>query len=328
MAVWDVAARPEREQFGYWHEVICQAFVPLTPRRAEAGPGFAARVETRPLHDLVRARIDSQPQETAHGPREVARTDGAYFFVNLQLAGRCRARQGRTESVVGPGRFTLVDTTEPYWFDFDEPWRMVSFRLPRDLLTARLGGGRPPLGETFDATWGAGGVVGSLMSALWTVDLPAGSAAAQELEQAFASAVVAATAGGPAFGEQPRALLRAEILRHVRGRLGDPSLSVSSVCRRFGISPRTLHAAFAGHEHTFAATVRRMRLERCRTVLADPATTRTITDVAASAGFADAASFSRAFRREFGCTPSDVRGARTAARTAQPSRAEGQDTAG
>jgi AraC-binding-like domain len=158
MAVWDVATRPDREQFGYWHEVICQAFVPLTPRRAEPGRGFAARVETRTLHDMVRARIRSQPQETAHGPRDVARTDGAFFFVNLQVAGRCRARQGRADSVVGPGRFTVVDTTEPYWFDFDAPWQMVSFRLPRDLLTARLGGARPPLGEPFDAAGRIGGL--------------------------------------------------------------------------------------------------------------------------------------------------------------------------
>ena len=324
MAVWDVATRPDREQFDYWHEVICRAFVPLTPRRSEPGPGFAARVETRALHDMVRARIRSQPQETAHGPRDVARTDGAFFFVNLQVAGRCRARQGRAESVVGPGQFTVVDTTEPYWFDFDAPWQMVSFRLPRDLLIARLGGAVPPLGEAFDGHRGADGVVRSMMTSLWDVDLPAGSVASGELEQAFASAVAAAMVGRPAFVDQPRAVLRAAILGHVRGRLGDPSLSVSSVCRRFGISPRTLHAAFADAERTFAATVRRLRLERCAALLADPATPSTITDIAASAGFDDPASFSRAFRREFGCTPSDVRGARTA----QPASTRRQDIAG
>ena len=26
MTVWDVAARPAREQFGFWREVICEAF--------------------------------------------------------------------------------------------------------------------------------------------------------------------------------------------------------------------------------------------------------------------------------------------------------------
>lgn len=113
MAVFDVAARPPGEQFGYWHEVICRAFVPLTPTRTQDGPGFAARVETRPLGRVVRARIASQPQRTDHGPREVARTQGADYFVNLQLAGRCRVRQGAADAVVVPGEFTVVDTTEP-----------------------------------------------------------------------------------------------------------------------------------------------------------------------------------------------------------------------
>ncbi len=113
MTVWDVAARPEREQFGFWREVICEAFVPLAPTRAEPGGSFSSRVETRPLARTVRARIASQPQRTTHGAAEVARTDGEYVFVNLQSAGTCAVEQGGRRSVVGAGQFTLVDTAEP-----------------------------------------------------------------------------------------------------------------------------------------------------------------------------------------------------------------------
>lgn len=316
MAVWDVAARPDREQFGYWHEVICQAFVPLTPRRADRGPGFAARVETRPLHEVVRAHIVSQPQRTSHGRAEVARTDGAYYFVNLQLAGRCQVRQGQVESVVEPGQFTVVDTAEPYWFDFDAPWQMLSYRLPHELLDERPGAVASQVGRSFDAT-GAGGVVTALIGSLWEVDAGAGPVACAELENALASAVTATLTGRPGPVAPARSLLRAEVLRHVRRHLGDPSLSVGSVCRRFAIAPRTLHAAFSseGTSGSFAATVRRLRLERCAALLADRGTTGTITEIAASVGFDDPASFSRAFRRHFGCTPSEVR---CDARTAQP----------
>jgi hypothetical protein len=54
-----VAARPDREQFGFWREVICEAFVPLTPTRKGPGDSFSSRVETRPLARTVRARIAS-----------------------------------------------------------------------------------------------------------------------------------------------------------------------------------------------------------------------------------------------------------------------------
>lgn len=102
MAVWDVAARPAGEQFGYWREVICEAFVPLTPTRRRDTDGFASRVETRPLARVIRARIGSQPQRTTHGAAEVARTDGEFVFVNLQTAGTCAVEQGGGARWCGP----------------------------------------------------------------------------------------------------------------------------------------------------------------------------------------------------------------------------------
>jgi hypothetical protein len=88
-------------------------------------------VETRALGEINRARIRSRPQLTSHGPREVSRSQGEFYFVNLQLAGRCAVRHGEAESVVSPGQFTVLDTTEPYYLGFDAEWRVLSFRLPR-----------------------------------------------------------------------------------------------------------------------------------------------------------------------------------------------------
>jgi len=299
MTVWDISRHPTGEQFDFWREVICQAFVPLAPTRTAAEPGFAARVETRALGAVNRARIDSRPQLTDHGPREVSRSAGEYVFVNLQLAGSCRVRHSEVESVVEPGRFVLLDTAEPYYLRFDEPWRMLSFRVPH----AHLGGRprSPALGRALDGRGGTGHVVTALMDALWRLGDTGPSA---DLEQSFASAVGAVLGGpAPAPGD-----LRAAVLRHVGAHLGDPGLSVGSVCRRFAVSPRTLHSAFEGHESSFAATVRRMRLERCARALADPAETAGITAIAARHGYPDPAAFSRAFRREYGMAPRELRG--------------------
>ncbi|MDD7942605.1 helix-turn-helix domain-containing protein [Actinomycetospora lutea] len=298
MGVWDIAELPAREQFGYWREVICEAFVPLTPHRTVDTvdtEGFAATVETRPLAGLNRARIAAQAQRTDHGPREVARTAGEYFFVNLQLAGRCATTVGDRTAVVRPGEFVVVDTTEPYFFRFDRAWRMVSFRVPRGAL-----GGRPELGRPVAST-GAGAAVTALMAALWTVDADAPGAAA--LADSFAAAVTGATAPDGGRGGVTREAVLAYVDRH----LGDRDLTVHGVCRRFAISPRTLHNLFAGADESFAAAVRRRRLERCASVLADPATTVTVTAVAAAHGFDDPTSFSRAFRRRFGVSPREMR---------------------
>lgn len=158
MAVWDVAARPTGEQFGYWREVICEAFVPLTPTRRRDVDGFSSRVETRPLARVMRARIASQPQRTTHRAADVARTDGEYLFVNLQTAGTCAVEQGGRRSLVRAGQFTVVDTASPYDFEFDEPWAMVSYRVPHALLGGRLETARRVTGGCWDAR-GAGAVV-------------------------------------------------------------------------------------------------------------------------------------------------------------------------
>lgn len=323
MPVWDAASVPPQEQFGYWREVICEAFVPLTPRAPAGRPEFASRVEVRPLGALNCAVISSRPQHTAHGPAEVRRTGGAYFFVNLQLAGTCVVRQRGREDVVRPGQLAVVDTTEPYWFDFARDWRMVSFRVPHRQLGDRVPDPAHLVGAAIDARSGAGLVVAQLMHALWGLgDTADGGASHQESphwEQSFAAATAAALSGARQRARQqalPGAVtddaahpvgLRRAIEQHVLANLQDRNLSVRAVAARFGVSPRTLHNAFAGAEESFGEMVRRARLRAIAELLVDPACAGSVAAVGAQFGFADPAAFGRAFRREFGATPGEVR---------------------
>jgi len=89
-----------------------------------------------------------------------------------------------------------------------------------------------------------------------------------------------------------------------------------------GVSPRTLHAAVSAGGETFAAMVRRRRLERAAALLADAGSRATITEIAASVGFDGSSSFARAFRREFGRAPTDVRRAARGARDGQSMRTD------
>ncbi|HWN32153.1 MAG TPA: helix-turn-helix domain-containing protein [Pseudonocardia sp.] len=332
MPLWDIARRPVGEQFGYWREVICQAFVPLAPERTTDRAGFPSQVEERALGTLNRAQIRSQPQRVAHGRREVARSRGAYYFVNLQLAGRCAVRQGRAESILTRGQFAVLDTTEPYYLDFDSDWRMLSFRVPHEQLRGRLADPRLGTGIGIDAGAGTGAVVAALMRSLWELDGPTGAGAAAELEQSFAAVTAVAMGsvamgslamgshamGSHAMGSAPPGSepagdrlshpgIRAAVLRFVLANLGEEDLSVATVCRRFAISPRLLHTLFADQPASFAGTVRGLRLDRCARLIADPHTTGSITEIAARHGYPDPASFSRAFRRQFGVAPRDVR---------------------
>ena len=58
-----------------------------------------------------------------------------------------------------------------------------------------------------------------------------------------------------------------------------------------------------------ARYIQRQRLLRIRALLSDPADQRPITAIAEDFCFEDASSFSRAFRQQFDCGPSDFRSA-------------------
>ncbi len=123
-----------------------------------------------------------------------------------------------------------------------------------------------------------------------------------------------------AYGELP-AETRARALREridafIEHNLGDPALSPGLIAAAHGISVRALHALFRTETESVAATVRRRRLERCRTDLTRPAlAARPVHEIAARWCFTNAPAFSRAFRSTYGISPSALR--REAARAAQ-----------
>ena len=306
MPVWNIAEQPIHDQFGYWHDVICDVFIPMTPMRSVPGVGFASGVEARALGDVKRTDVWSQAQRTLHGPREVELSGGEFYFVNLMVAGRCRVQQGDRESVASPGQLWVVDTRVPYFLDFESQWRMFTFRVPHKLLSSRLPNPRQGTAMPIDGGSGVGGLAAAMMRSMWKLEEPDSVHVRAELEQSFATAVSAAL-GARDRDESAQDALRADVLRFAAANLGDPGLSVAAVCRRFAISPRLLHRLFEEQEHTFAETVRAMRLRQCARLLADPLDRSTITDIALGHGFTDSASFSRAFRRNFGISPREMR---------------------
>jgi AraC-like DNA-binding protein len=87
-----------------------------------------------------------------------------------------------------------------------------------------------------------------------------------------------------------------------------PTFGPTILCRLVGMSRSNLYRMF---EDTGGVTryIQRERLLEAHPVLTDLATTQSISAIAEDLCFADASSFSRTFKREFGHTPSEVRSA-------------------
>jgi AraC-like DNA-binding protein len=111
-------------------------------------------------------------------------------------------------------------------------------------------------------------------------------------------------------GEQGglRATRLVEVLQLISDQIGNPGLSVAVVAEQMGVTPRYIHLLLEQSDKTFARHVLQKRLERAFELLsADTRGDRMIADIAFAAGFGDLSYFNRAFRRQFGDTPSRIR---------------------
>lgn len=101
-------------------------------------------------------------------------------------------------------------------------------------------------------------------------------------------------------------LLLERARQYIQGHLQDPELNSRMLPRALGTSRSRLYRLFevsGGVMHY----IQRRRLAAAHAVLADPHDDRRIFEIAQSYCFGDGAEFSRAFRREYGYSPSDVR---------------------
>jgi AraC family transcriptional regulator, positive regulator of tynA and feaB len=95
---------------------------------------------------------------------------------------------------------------------------------------------------------------------------------------------------------------------HIEEHLTDPELRPQAIAAAHAVSLRTLYQLFERRGETVSGYVRRRRLARARAELARRGPATTVAEVAHRWGFADQAAFGRAFRRQYGCPPSAVRG--------------------
>ncbi|MGH7066168.1 MAG: helix-turn-helix domain-containing protein [Acetobacteraceae bacterium] len=94
----------------------------------------------------------------------------------------------------------------------------------------------------------------------------------------------------------------------VHKNLRSAALSPESLCRMVAVSRSQLYRMLEGAGGV-ARYIQRQRLLEAHRVLCDAAPARPIFEIAEDFCFEDASSFSRAFRREFGLSPSEVRAA-------------------
>lgn len=191
---------------------------------------------------------------------------------------------------------------------------MSAVYIPRDLL-------RPIAGvlDTHSGTVGPNGIGGLLADFLISFERQLLTISEDEVPscteamRAMVIACLAPTSDRLAEAQGQIAVTRLERVRELIHReLHLPDLGPDMICRRLGLSRSRLYALFEPLRGV-NRYIQRQRLLAAHRELSAPENAGSIGLIAERLCFSDAATFSRAFRSEFGCSPSDVRAASAAA---------------
>ena len=308
---WNTADTRPHEQFAYYREAICQAFMNLTPE-PPATAGFLAHVEAVGLGDGAVNRVSFPEHVVRRSTADIASSSRRCYYLNLKLAGRCRVQQAGREISLSPGQVGIVDSGQPcaLLHDRGPALQVASFWVPAEALDARL----PSAPALAPARVTDDPFVGHLIAETAHV-LNASALRASEADNARLFGVLldlvalSLSRSSRAGAAETAGLADATWLalrRAVDRRLREPGLGVTAIA--IGISERYVHKLFERAGTTFASYVMDRRLDGAARDLKEPTMfDRAIGDIAFDWGFCDLSHFTRRFKHRFGCRPSEWR---------------------
>ena len=303
---------PERKRIDAYREVYSRTIMKHDIEPIGDGP-FHFEASLCSLSGLGLATSSISPCRRIHRRQHI---EGDDFALGIALSGGCIVQQRGLEAAIRTGEAVLTSAAYPAVVAIAPGSRSISSRIPMSVLGPRLDrldGVSRPIPRSIEGLRLLTGYVGTM----WNADV-LNDPALHDMVVGHIHDLIRLALG--AQGDARRlaeerggaAARRAAILRAIAIHSCDQGLSAAAVAMRLGITPRYVHLLLEETGKTFTHHVLERRLERAAALLRDPRwRERKISDVALEAGFTDLSHFSRAFRRHYGATPSDMR---TAAR--------------
>jgi AraC-like DNA-binding protein len=233
------------------------------------------------------------------------------LFFGINLAGAGLARQRGREIVVDGGDAMVVGLHDgPFTVLRPVASRMIGIRVSRSALPATFEANPAGAVRLVPARAPALQLLTRYLRSVLDGPVPTGELADTVVDHV--AELIALSLGAPAGLPTAAVSVRAARLQSIKAdiarNLTDPALSAAAVAARHGISTRYLHRLFEDDGRTFSRFVLDQRLDLVHRRLRNPRfATQTITAIAGGAGFTDPSYFSRAFRRRYTATPTDVR---------------------
>ena len=239
------------------------------------------------------------------------RGDVVWLFVLLE--GSTIITHDGTRDAIHENSLIFGDGRDIVELEFNRDHRFLLVVLPKQFLSLRI---RNPLPENIKLITGEEGaghfLSGLLRSVADTIDelntdriRPVELSLPEFLLTALMENAPAKSMGGTAGA---RAKLLDRVFQTIEMHLSDPDLNIQQVATEHGISVRYLQKLFESVGESFGHYLKFRRLERCRMDLISPLhAQKSISEILFQWGFNDSASFSRAFREQYGVSPREYR---------------------
>ncbi|MEU2135299.1 helix-turn-helix domain-containing protein [Streptomyces sp. NPDC018352] len=313
--VFDSDELPTSERTEAWAAATDASLVPNRFKFPEKTV-FSARLETTTWGRAQLSALSYTALYSRRTPALIRRSDPEHYQVGLIKSGQQGIDQTRRRSLIGAGDLVLYDSSRP--FDAMVPTSRkrsssVLLQFPKKLLPLPERQVERLLAQPLS---GRHGICRLLAEFLGTAGIDDSAYTVRDrlrLERTAIDLTAAALAHHldrvedlPRESHQHALFL--QIRSYIERHLSAPDLGPTRIAATHHISPRHLHRIFQQHRTTVAGFVRQERLNRCRRDLSDPA----LRDLAVHAiatrwGFPDPAVFSRTFRSDTGCSPSEYR---------------------
>lgn len=314
--VFSTTALPATDQFEAWR-YQCSDLLDMRETRPAAS-GYRAEHRVWKLGAMAVSHVIAEEAAFSRTARHIRRDSLDHWIVGVARTGAQTLRTPAGEMRIPARQTHLFSMHRPYeQHRSDVDW--LTLIVARDALASLApalddAAGRPlegPMGTLLGAYLEA---LAGQLPRMSEADLPRAAEATRAM-------VAACLAPRPDTLAAAREQIECGRLAHLKAmiaqNLRSPTLGPRRLSALAGISRSQLYRLFEPLGGV-AAYIQEARLRAAHRALSRPEEARDIIRIAEEFGFYDASTFSRAFRRAFGRTPSEVREAARAGQSAQP----------